>query len=165
VTGIDMPQLPIGALRARLERAVAALEGRPKIVVFGCDWGTDVERLRGPGTAAFRLLCAGMLPPSFIEYALRGGADGVLVTGCRAGDCAFRLGNQWTEERLRGQREPHLRRSVPPERLRVFWAGTRDLHRLADELKRFRAHVAALRAPPRAAEQGLDHRRDGALLP
>ncbi len=165
VTGIDMPQLPIGALRARLERAVAALEGRPKIVVFGCDWGADVERLRGPGTAAFRLLCTGMLPPSFIEYALRGGADGVLVTGCREGDCAFRLGNRWTEERLRGQREPHLRRNVPAERLRVFWAGPRDFHRLADELERFRAHVAALRAPPRAAERGLDHRRDGALLP
>lgn len=29
------------------------------------------------------LICAGMLPPSFVEYALRGGADGVMVVGCR----------------------------------------------------------------------------------
>jgi coenzyme F420-reducing hydrogenase delta subunit/ferredoxin len=161
VSGIDMPQLPIGTLRARLETAVAALEGRPRIVIFGCDWGVDVERLREPGTAALRLLCAGMLPPSFIEYALRGGADGVLVTGCRAGDCAFRLGDRWAEERLHGQREPHLRRNVPAERLRVFWAGPRDFHRLADELERFRAHLTTLAAPRRTLEQGLDRRRDG----
>ncbi len=165
VTGIDMPQLPIGVLRAQLETGVAALKGQPRVVVFGCDWGADVERLRGPGTAALRLLCAGMLPPSFIEYALRGGADGVLVTGCRDGDCAFRLGNRWTEERLCGQREPHLRRNVPAERLRIYWASRQDLPRLADELERFRAHLAALPRPRRTGERDLDRRRRGALLP
>lgn len=165
LSGIDMPQLPIGALRARFETAVVALQGRPKIMVFGCDWGADVERLRSPSTAAFRLLCAGMLPPSFIEYALRGGAEGVLVTGCRERDCAFRLGNRWTAERLQGKREPHLRRNVPPERLHVFWAGPRDLHRLLNELQRFRARLLTLPAPHRAAEGRFDCPGDGALLP
>jgi hypothetical protein len=51
-----------------------------------------------------------MLPPAFVEYALRGGADGVLVATCRSGGCDFRLGELWTSERLLGQREPHLRR-------------------------------------------------------
>jgi ferredoxin len=36
-----------------------------------------------------------------------------------AGGCAFRLGEQWTQQRLLGEREPHLRRTVPPSRLQV----------------------------------------------
>jgi hypothetical protein len=59
------------------------------------------------------LMCTGLLPPSFVEYALRSGADGVLVTGCREGSCAYRFGTRWTEERLTRQREPHLRPTVP----------------------------------------------------
>lgn len=165
VTGIDMPQLPMGVLRAQLEAAVTALAGRPRIVVFGCDGGVEVEGLRGPGTAALSLLCAGMLPPSFIEYALRSGADGVLVTGCREGDCAFRLGNRWVEERIQGKREPHLRRSVPAERLRVCWAGSRDFRRLAEELERLRAHLAALPAWRKAVERDVSRHKDKALLP
>ena len=34
-----------------------------------------------------------MVPPSFVEYALRAGADGVLVAACREGDCEFRTGD------------------------------------------------------------------------
>jgi hypothetical protein len=37
-----------------------------------------------------------------------------LVNACRGGGCDFRLGDRWTSERLLGEREPHLRRSVPP---------------------------------------------------
>jgi hypothetical protein len=58
-----------------------------------------------------------MLPPSFIEYALRSGADGVVVTGCRDGGCEFRLGMEWTRERLTRNREPELRALVPLERI------------------------------------------------
>jgi hypothetical protein len=60
-----------------------------------------------------------MLPPAFVEYALRGGADGVLVATCRPGGCDFRLGDRWTRERLLGEREPHLRRTVPRSRLQL----------------------------------------------
>ena len=85
VTGIDMPQMPIGGLRRRLERRLAAARrASDRIVVFGCDHGANVAALAGTDVASFSLICTGMLPPSFVEYALRGGAAGVLVTGCRA---------------------------------------------------------------------------------
>jgi coenzyme F420-reducing hydrogenase delta subunit/ferredoxin len=144
VTGIDMPQLPVSRLRAQLEEGVASLSGGCRIAVFGCECGADVSRLAGPDTAALTLLCTGMLPPSFIEYAIRAGADGVLVTGCRDGDCAYRLGNRWTEERLAGEREPHLRSTVAKERVRVFWAGGADLAALRVELQEFRGALAGL---------------------
>jgi coenzyme F420-reducing hydrogenase delta subunit len=144
VTGIDMPQQPIDAVRFELERAIAALEGDIRIVVFGCNDGADIGRLAASDTATLKLICTGMLPPSFVEYALRAGIDGVLITGCRYGDCEFRLGNRWTVERLEAAREPHLRPAVPIERVRIAWAGPTDAEALAAELARFRAKLTML---------------------
>ena len=146
VSGIDMPQQPMRSLRAELERAIGALRGDVKLVVFGCGCAADVAAFAAPDTAVVSLLCTGMLPPSFIEYALRTGADGVLITGCREGDCQYRLGNRWVEERLSGKREPHLRPRVPRERVRLAWAGRDDARSLADEIARFRRSLDAL--PP-----------------
>jgi coenzyme F420-reducing hydrogenase delta subunit/ferredoxin len=151
VTGIDLPQLPVGELRARLEDGLARLTGAAKVVVFGCECAADVQALAGPGVAALSLPCAGMLPPSFVDYALRDGADGVLVTGCATGDCEYRFGTQWTAERLAGAREPHLRASVPKERLRVHWAAAEDLADLGRELSRFRAALESAPARPQVA--------------
>jgi coenzyme F420-reducing hydrogenase delta subunit len=96
--------------------------------------------------AALSLVCTGQLPPSFIEYALRDGAAGVLVSGCKAGGCEFRLGARWTEERLLGLREPHLRGQVPRERLEVAWADAGEEASLHRALERLRARVHGLRA-------------------
>jgi quinol-cytochrome oxidoreductase complex cytochrome b subunit/ferredoxin/coenzyme F420-reducing hydrogenase delta subunit len=121
-TGIDMPQQPIGVLREQLESALAGT-GRGRLVVFGCNHGADLSQLDDSRVARFSLLCIGLLPPSFVEYALRFGASGVIVAGCSTGGCAFRLGERWTAERLAGTREPQLRASVPRERLRMVYAG------------------------------------------
>lgn len=144
VTGIDMPGQPIGALRRALEHRLAGLRGSVRIVVFGCDKGVKVDSLEGEGVAAFSLTCTGMLPPSFIEYALRGGADGVVITGCCSGGCDFRFGNRWTEERLDHVREPHLRPRVPRERMRVVWADAVDAAALKTELHEFKMHLQTL---------------------
>jgi coenzyme F420-reducing hydrogenase delta subunit/ferredoxin len=138
VTGIDMPSAPIGALRRRLQHGLAQLRGPERIVVFGCDRGARVETLAGPDVLPLSLMCIGVLPPSFIEYALRDGASAVLVSGCRAGGCEFRHGQRWTEQRLAGTREPHLRAQVPRERVATCWADAGD----EDEL---RARVQQLR--------------------
>ena len=149
VTGIDMPQQPVGILREELERKVAALSGPAKVVVFGCGCAADAAALEAPDTAVIRLICTGQLPPSFIEYALRGGADGVLVTGCREGSCAYRLGTRWTEERLSGGREPHLRRTVPAPRLRIAWADAHEMSHLKAALENFRENLQRLDADAR----------------
>jgi coenzyme F420-reducing hydrogenase delta subunit/ferredoxin len=148
-SGIDMPGRRVADLRARLERELATASGAPRVVVFGCDRGADVARVRAPDTIALSLICAGMLPPSFVEYALRCGADGVLVTGCPEDGCDFRFGQRWLHERFAGRREPHLRASVARERLRVAWPQTGSEDGLVRELAAFRARLAAL--GPRAA--------------
>lgn len=150
VTGIDMPQQSVDDLRLQLEARLAQLSGRTKIVVIGCDHGARAQALAAPDTAVISLICTGILPPSFVEYALRGGADGVLLTGCRSGGCEFRLGTRWTTERLSGQREPRLRSKVPPARLQLVFASANDKQTLADALQEFRTRIEtqALSADP-----------------
>lgn len=140
-TGIDMPQWPIDDLRARLLQGLAAMPGPRRLVVFGCDQGQR-SRMGAPDVLHLGMVCAGMLPPSFVEYALRGGADGVLINGCREGGCEFRLGQRWTQQRLNGEREPHLRTSVPAERWRVVWTDPGDESQLVSALEDMRTHCA-----------------------
>jgi coenzyme F420-reducing hydrogenase delta subunit len=152
-----MPSAAIGDLRAQLEARTAALTEGPRIAVFGCRWGADVTRLDGTGTAAVSFLCAAMVPPSFVEYALRAGADGVLVAGCREGDCEFRVGDRLAAERLDARRVPALRSTVPRERVRFVHAGVTDLAALRAQLESFRNHLASL--GPQAARHGLPPKR------
>ena len=150
-TGIDMPSAAIGGLRASLEARTAALAGSPRIVVFGCRWGAGVAGLEDRATATVEFLCAAMVPPSFIEYALRAGADGVLVAACREGDCEFRTGDRLVAARLAAGRKPALRASVPRERVRLAHAGRTDLERLRAELAAFRSDLSRL--APREAHR------------
>lgn len=145
-SGIDMPGREIAALRGELQRALGGLSAGPRIVVFGCDRSAGFAALRSADTVALSLICAGMLPPSFVEYALRNGADGVLVTGCPSGACDYRFGQRWVEERFAGTREPLLRANVPPQGVRLAWARDRSLEELQAELAEFRAGIAATMA-------------------
>lgn len=144
VTGIDLPQSPISALRKALHADLTQSDARHKLVVFGCDHGADVRILRSHDVITHSLACAGMLPPSFVEYALRDGAAGVLVATCRQGGCEFRRGEQWTMHRLQGSREPHLRSAVDSRRWAVVGSGLGDDKMLQNALARLRERVIVL---------------------
>lgn len=101
VSGIEIPELTVHDVREKLKAALPSAE-----VVFCCE-GNPI-----PGAIALR--CLGMLPPAFVEYALRKGASGVRAVGCE--ECAFRLGMELCDERFAGKREPHLRPNVAFER-------------------------------------------------
>ena len=101
--------------------------------------------IAGATVAAVSLPCTGMLPPAFVDYVLsRDLADGVMLTGCRDAHCQARLGVRWTEERIEGQRDPHLRARVPRERLARVWAGASDAASLNAELSAFAARLKSL---------------------
>ena len=145
-----MPQWPIDDLRRRLVQGLSAMHAGPRLVVFGCEQGARIGELAAPDVLPFSLVCAGMLPPSFVEYALRAGADGVLVAGCREGGCEFRLGQRWTARRLLGQREPRLRGTVPAGRWNTVWADAGDEAAVRAALERMRRRTGAATAPAAA---------------
>jgi quinol-cytochrome oxidoreductase complex cytochrome b subunit/coenzyme F420-reducing hydrogenase delta subunit/Pyruvate/2-oxoacid:ferredoxin oxidoreductase delta subunit len=146
VSGIEMPQTPVATLRRELQRKIGALSGSNRIVVFGCRQAADFDVLADAATAVLTLECAAMLPPSFLEYAMRMGASGVLIAGCRESDCEFRLGDRWVKERLLGQREPRLRAAAPLDRIEVVWSG-RDMLDAGAAVTKLRSRVLDLTDP------------------
>ena len=149
VTGIDMPQQPVAALRRALQDGLQALprqQAPHPIVVFACAEGAATASLATPDLLVLPLICAGQLPPSFVEYALRDGAAGVVVAACRDGGCAWRLGARWTAERLDGRREPHLRADVPAERVCLVEADAGDEAGLARAVAQMRVRLPQINA-------------------
>jgi len=150
VPGINLPDTDLHELREQILTATDRLTGSARIIVFGCDHGPDLKRLCGPDTAIMKLPCIAMLPPSFIDYLLsRKHTDGIFLTGCAEGDCHYRLGQQWEEQRLAGKRDPYLRARVPRERVGTFWAGVSRNRQLLTKLGLFRDSLQELPAVER----------------
>jgi len=155
VSGIDMPQFPVDALRRTVQRALRSPEPVP-IIAFGCEHAADISCLAAADVLAVPLLCTAQLPPSFIEYALRNGARGVLVASCHDGGCAFRLGARWNAERLAGTREPYLRARVPRTRVLPVQADIGEESRLREALRVLRARTIAQGARAEQARPAPD---------
>jgi len=155
-TGIDMPQFPIDDVRAQTRSALAELSGGPRIMVFGCNNAADIHALQGENVAVLSLFCTGMMPPTLVEYAQKHGADGVLISGCRTGDCYFRLGNVWLDQRFEGRRKPVLRRRAKRDRIVVYRAAETDLDRLRRRLARFQRDIAQLSHEESTSAAGRD---------
>ncbi len=165
VPGIDLPATPVSALREQLLEATARLAGESRMVLFRCEHGVANDSLSSGNVAVLTLPCVGMLPPAFIDLAItRRHADGVFLTGCRAGDCHERHGIAWTEQRIQGVRDPYLRARVPRNRIDWYWAGIDRhdaLHRRIEafatrlrELGPYRASGPSASATPAVERRG-----------
>ncbi len=153
-TGIDLPTLPVSALRDRLDDALARAESAAPLVVFWCRDAARPAQTGDAGVLGLEIPCAGMLAPSFVDYALRRGAAGVVLSSCPETDCEFRFGARWSAERLRGEREPGLREGVDRTRVRLVHAAREEGDRLADAIERFREYLVPGSAPTRTHGPG-----------
>ncbi|MCF7821796.1 MAG: hydrogenase iron-sulfur subunit [Mariprofundaceae bacterium] len=140
-SAIEMPQWSVDSLRATMTQSLDDIHAEHKILLFGCACAIDVQAHATEDIAAVILPCIGMLPPAFVEHALLHGADGVLVTGCREGDCYHRLGNSWLRERLDGTRRPYLRRSVDRKHIDFCWAAPPDERQIKNAIDAMRRRV------------------------
>lgn len=130
----------------------------PRVVGLVCDWAVGTDGLAGPdgrlvafpSVVLIRVPCSGFIRPSWLEEALKAGADGVFVVGCPYGDCLNREGNYLMRERIEQLQRRLQRRKVEPQRLAMMAHG---LHDAAAFLAEVGALVEALRrltpaAPP-----------------
>jgi coenzyme F420-reducing hydrogenase delta subunit/ferredoxin len=152
-TGIDMPQLRVDELRSLTRSTIDSMSGDLKILVYGCEHGIDVLRMNGDDTRGIKLICSGMLPPTLVEYALKLGADGVMVTGCRHNDCYYRFGNLWTRMRFDGERKPSLRARAEHARILLHGGAEPDAPLIAKDLSAFRQRLRELNQAARAAAE------------
>ncbi|MES0326858.1 MAG: hydrogenase iron-sulfur subunit [Gammaproteobacteria bacterium] len=143
-TGIDMPALPVDKIRTMTEAAVNEMTGPANILMVGCEHGFNVNRLDNNETKGIKLMCSGMIPPTMVEYALKKGADGIMIVGCRHNDCFFRFGNLWVDKRFSGERKPILRKRADRRRIRVFGGSETDKKSIENELSSFRNELLEL---------------------
>lgn len=127
---------------------------QPRIVAFACNWcsyaGADsagVSRIQYPPTTrVIRVMCSGRVSPLFILEALRGGADGVLVTGCHPGDCHYISGNEKAELNVEMARSLIELLGIEPARLRLEWISAAEGARFAEVVTKFTDQIQALGA-------------------
>ncbi|KAB2850923.1 MAG: hydrogenase iron-sulfur subunit [Hyphomicrobiaceae bacterium] len=147
--GIDLPDRSMADLRTAVHAQSEKLAGRGRVMVFTCEQGASPRAIDGKPILVVPLRCIGQLPPSFIDYVLSQDlADGVVLAGCTENNCHARFGIEWTSARLARTRDPHLRKRVNSERLRVHWGGPLGGRMLKDMLTKFSEELSALPAPP-----------------
>jgi ferredoxin/coenzyme F420-reducing hydrogenase delta subunit len=154
VPGIELPDRSVADLRDQTLAATATLSGRDRIIVYHCDHAADSESLHATNVAAVALPCVGALPPAFIDFVIsRRHADGVFIAGCSQSACFFRLGDEWTRQRVASARDPYLRARVPRDRVWLSVAAS-DSER-AGELASFQTAVGVLEPLPVRANRGI----------
>ena len=84
-----------------------------------------------------QLTCSGMIQPIMIEESFKQGAEGVFVMGCQIGDCHFREGNKWCQERLLGLRPPNIKKTVDKNKVRGFWLAKCDYKKFLEKVNKF----------------------------
>lgn len=119
VPGVDLPQRSAQDLKQAIDEAAA---NKPPVLAFACTGSSELAWLKANDKAFVEVVCAGQIPPSYLDYVLsRKFSDRILLTGC-GGDCRFRFGMDWTEQRIARQRDPNLRRRVGANRIAMAWS-------------------------------------------
>ena len=129
---------------------------RPKIVGFLCDWAVSAEGIvREDGTmrdlpnvTLIKVPCSGFIRPSWLEFALKNGADGTFVCGCPLGDCFNRLGNNLIQDRVAQMRRRLERQKIQPDRVGTIYYGLHEQEQFVAAVREFSDRVAQLPAPP-----------------
>ena len=117
---------------------------KKRILGIVCERSVDLKkhiknnRLKEKDTVAIlELTCSGMIQPGMLEAGFKAGADGVFVMGCEIGDCHFREGNKWCQDRLLGLRPPNIKKTIDKNKLRGFWLAKCDYKKFMEKVNKF----------------------------
>ena len=128
---------------------------KKKILGIVCERSVDLKkhiqknRLKDKDNVSIvELTCSGMIQPIMLEEAFKQGAEGVFVMGCQIGDCHFREGNKWCQERLLGQRPPNIKKTVDKNKVRGYWLAKCDYKKFLDKLNKFENDLSNVGANP-----------------
>ena len=110
-----------------------------RLLVFVCNWcsygGADQAgglRLEYPdGVRLVRVMCSGRVDAQMVLKGFRAGADGVMILGCHPGDCHYKQGNYFAQNRA-AVLAPMLEQfGIEPARFRLDWVSAGEGQRFA----------------------------------
>jgi F420-non-reducing hydrogenase iron-sulfur subunit len=126
----------------------------PRIIAFLCNWctyaGADLAGTARitypPNVRAVRLMCTGSLDPMYVVKAFLEGADGVLVGGCRPGDCHYTNGNYKARRRVALLQEILDAVGIERDRLWLRWISASEGGLFAETIREM-VEVLGAKAP------------------
>ncbi len=130
-------------IMAQIAEATHEIHEFPLVIGFLCHWCSDAAadlagsmRLQYPtNIRSISVLCSGRVNPSFVLEALRRGADGVLVAGCRLGECHYTIGNYCALQRMNVLTKLLVDLGFDQRRLRVEWLAASEGRKFAGIVK------------------------------
>ena len=146
---IDMRFFSDQQIMAQVQAATEVKREFPLIVAFLCNWCSygaadlaGTSRIQYPTNARnIRVMCSARVDPSFVLEALRRGADGVLIAGCRIGECHYRDGNYQALQRVNVLKGVLEKVGLDPGRVKIVWCAASEGEIYAQDLREFIAEL------------------------
>jgi heterodisulfide reductase subunit A len=165
VDAINMRFFSDEQILAQVRAATLEKKEFPLIVAFLCNWCSygaadlaGTSRIQYPTNARnIRVMCSARVDPSFVLEALRRGADGVLIAGCRIGECHYRDGNYQALQRVNVLKGILEKVGLDPGRVKIVWCAASEGEIYAQDLREFISELKGM--GPIGTE--LKDRRDG----
>ncbi len=152
VDAINMRFFSDEQILAQVRAATFEKKESPLIVAFLCNWCSygaadlaGTSRIQYPTNARnIRVMCSARVDPSFVLEALRRGADGVLIAGCRIGECHYRDGNYQALQRVQVLKGVLEKIGLNPGRVKIVWCAASEGEIYAKDLREFIAELKAM---------------------
>jgi F420-non-reducing hydrogenase iron-sulfur subunit len=123
----------------------------PKILAFLCNWAgyaafdfAGTKHVPLPFILDVRVMCTGRVDPCQLIEAFLNGCDGVMLVGCRKGECRYENGNYHAEMRVSWGKKALRHIGINPDRLRCAWIGAEDEQAFKRVAEEFSAQVRSL---------------------
>jgi coenzyme F420-reducing hydrogenase delta subunit len=118
---------------------------KPIILAFSCNWCSytsadlaGVNRFFYPSNVrVIRFMCSGRIEPDFIMHAFEAGADGIIVSGCKLGECHYISGNEKAQKRLEMTQKLLDLLGLGAERLGSVWISAAEGAKFASYMNEF----------------------------
>lgn len=99
-------------------------------------------------TRTIRVLCTGQIDTTYVLKALRHGADGVLVVGCRRGECHYLTGNLQAFEKIELTKQLLKKAGIAPERVEMRFISSAEGNKYIQAVDEFTETVRNLGPSP-----------------
>jgi heterodisulfide reductase subunit A len=147
--GTCVAACPLGAIsREGVSNAEIALQisemekAPPALTVFICDWSlrvdddlTILENYPEELVNVVHIPCTGRIDPQHALMALDAGIQGVLVCGCKPGECHFKRGNHVATCKMSLLDTMLGQMALPQDNIRFIKIGTQDRGRIKHEIE------------------------------
>lgn len=126
------------------------ITGNPSLITFVCDWSlredSDLAILESfpSNVRVVHIPCSGRIDPQMALIALRSGIDGVLVCGCKPGECHFKRGTYVGSCKISLLNTMFGQMGMEDNRVRFIQIGTQERGRIRHEIDNMLETLSAI---------------------